>query len=1060
MPEQLFLKILNMSISASYLVLAVIALRFLLKKAPKWVNVLLWGIVAIRLLCPFTLESALSLIPSAQTVSPEIMLDPTPTIDSGIPAVNNALNPILTETFAPDPVASANPLQIWIFLASILWLAGMGLMTLYTIFSYWRLHRRLRTATVLAGNLYQSEHVSSPFILGLLRPKIYLPYHLENPDISYVIAHEQAHILRRDHWWKPLGFSLLTVYWFNPLLWAAYILLCRDIELACDERVIRDLGKQQRADYSQALLNSSIHRRHIVACPLAFGEVGVRERVIRVLRYKKPAFWMILIALILCLVVSICFLTNPKTELPFIGDLATVISAETLDQRVDPSLSRSLPADEREELAFRLRDIAKISPYKTDTGNSIIPLYSLNANLEELGIVSLQGISWDSDQVLLQYRDELYLVEDPDFIDYLDRICAGNDIAAESASASGASWAPVLTVEEASPTGATIVFRQTAEDIDGILVTGNEYFLQQYVNSHWEAVPTVTQEITWSSETFAIYAIPREKLDWQWLYGTLPEGRYRIGKPVTIHRDTVNQVSTTAYGEFTILPATPYAATSTLTDDDVSGMDITLSPLALEEEEMTFLREEVGKLVSILNDLDEDAFYKAPAISPNTAITIHGHDDADSLYLESDGELVTISHDLSSPEAWEQSTWTVKNDALNRYIAGLWELPQRLSALACPEYRVSEILYEAPNYAGTYVPGENTPSYAITENGHLLAKSEFDTDDHWADMGKFDITDFTAQNFDPHFRGSFDAASIRENTQYGWILFTHNQSVSNDLHYWLLQQKNGDLLLAYVYPNLGYTDVIWLMKLEYAQSAASSREVRKTYDTLEEAFDTGFPVMKDGVLQYNPEDWESFLTVATAGIPASVRYIEMMEDFSLRTRDLTFDGEKYTLRRYEEDTDITEVYSYLHLLEEEYPLHIFLLTDSPTLSYDSLPEGILFSSDHTYLHIPSDLQSAALQLKDAPLITLYDSRKLSLLHAQLSTGQIISGSPDVFYLGPALSLQTADGKEIRILLDLYGEVLLYNSFYYRCDISGILEIFGCSQWPEEIIRAYPEVPFS
>ena len=241
--NDLFLKIINMSISASWLVLAVLLLRFVLKKAPKWVNVLLWGIVAVRLAFPFSIESALSLIPSAETVPMDIEMAVQPTINSGVPVINSMVNPMLS-SFAPpqDVLTSANPLQIWIPIFSILWIAGIAALLLYTVVSFWRLRRKVSEAVILRDNIFQSENVASPFVLGVFRPKIYLPYNMGGQDLNHVVAHEQAHIRRRDHWWKPLGFLLLTIHWFNPLMWLAYVLLCRDIELACDEKVIKVLG--------------------------------------------------------------------------------------------------------------------------------------------------------------------------------------------------------------------------------------------------------------------------------------------------------------------------------------------------------------------------------------------------------------------------------------------------------------------------------------------------------------------------------------------------------------------------------------------------------------------------------------------------------------------------------------------------------------------------------------------------------------------------------------------------------------------------------------------------
>ena len=312
--SEIFLKIINMSISASYIVLAVLLLRLLLKKAPKWITVVLWGIVAVRLVCPFSIESVLSLIPSAETVSPDIMMDRTPEINTGIPIINQVINPVISGSFTPDPGTSANPLQLWIPTFAVIWIVGMIALLIYTVISYVKVKRKIGTAVLLRENIYQSENVVSPFVLGIIKPKIYLPFNMNEKDMEHVVAHEMAHIRRKDHLWKPLGFLLLTLHWFNPLMWLGYVLLGRDIELACDEKVIKELDHDARADYSQALLTCSVNRRMIAACPLAFGEVGVKDRVKSVLNYKKPAFWIIIAAVVACVVVAVCFLTNPPAK--------------------------------------------------------------------------------------------------------------------------------------------------------------------------------------------------------------------------------------------------------------------------------------------------------------------------------------------------------------------------------------------------------------------------------------------------------------------------------------------------------------------------------------------------------------------------------------------------------------------------------------------------------------------------------------------------------------------------------------------------------------------------
>ena len=310
-----FLKLLNLSISASWLVLAVLALRLVSKRSPKWMNVLLWGIVALRLMLPFSIESALSLIPSAETVSPAVVqFDPAPTITSGVSVIDNAVNPALSEHFAAAPTASVNPLYVWTEIAGWVWLIGLGAMLLYALVSYLRLRRRVSVSLPVQDHIYLCDAISSPLILGVVKPHIYLPSGLDEVQRQNVLSHERAHLARRDHWWKPLGFALLAVYWFNPVLWLAYTLLCRDIELACDERVIRTMDESAVKTYSTVLLACSMPRKAVITCPLAFGEVGVKERVKNALRYKKPAFWVVAASVAVCVVVAVCFLTNPEHE--------------------------------------------------------------------------------------------------------------------------------------------------------------------------------------------------------------------------------------------------------------------------------------------------------------------------------------------------------------------------------------------------------------------------------------------------------------------------------------------------------------------------------------------------------------------------------------------------------------------------------------------------------------------------------------------------------------------------------------------------------------------------
>lgn len=309
-----FIKTLNMGIAASWLILAVVVLRVILKKAPKRFRLLLWAVVGLRLVLPVSIESALSLVPSAQTLPEGVMYAAAPELNTGIAALNDAINPAFTAAFAPEPAASANPLQVLLPIASVIWLAGAAVMLLWALVSWLRLRRRMAEAVRLEGNVFESERVASPFVLGLIRPRIYLPFGLDEGAREQVLTHERAHIARGDHVIKPIGWLILAVYWYNPLVWLAYALFCRDIELACDERVIRRLPVSGRADYSQALLDLSRPHHGVGACPLAFGESAVKGRVKSVLTYKRPAFWLIMLAAVLCIGAAVCFLTDPKAE--------------------------------------------------------------------------------------------------------------------------------------------------------------------------------------------------------------------------------------------------------------------------------------------------------------------------------------------------------------------------------------------------------------------------------------------------------------------------------------------------------------------------------------------------------------------------------------------------------------------------------------------------------------------------------------------------------------------------------------------------------------------------
>lgn len=308
----LFVSVLNMSISAAWVLLAVLLLRLIFKKAPKRITVLLWCIVGLRLIMPFSVESIFSLIPSNETVS-KAWDSPRPNLNSGITVIDNGVNNYLEGHYFEGVTRPAGHFTDITTIAAAAWLIGTAALLIYTAVSFFRLKKGLRTAVLLRDNIFQSEKISSPFVFGIIKPKIYLPFGITERNAESVILHEQAHISRRDYLWKPLGFLLLCVHWFNPLMWLAYVLFCRDIEFACDERAIGLLNTDKRADYSEALLNCSAGRHMLFAYPPAFGEVGVKSRVKSVLNYKKPAFWLAAAAVIAGIAASVCLLTSPKT---------------------------------------------------------------------------------------------------------------------------------------------------------------------------------------------------------------------------------------------------------------------------------------------------------------------------------------------------------------------------------------------------------------------------------------------------------------------------------------------------------------------------------------------------------------------------------------------------------------------------------------------------------------------------------------------------------------------------------------------------------------------------
>lgn len=310
--EELFRVVLNMSLTGAFVILAVMLLRLPLKKAPKWISYALWAIVLFRLLCPVSFESPFALLPSAEVV-PSAILSAEPAIQSGVKAVDEALNPVLMQALSPEAGASANPVQVIFSSWGWVWAAGVFGMLLYALIDTLRFYTRIRFATRVCDQVFVSDRIDTAFVFGLIRPRIYLPAGLSEEQCAHILRHESTHIRRLDHVSRPLAFLALALHWFNPLVWLAYRLSGRDMELSCDESVLKQAGNDIRKAYSETLLTVSTRRSGLLA-PLAFGENNTKGRIKNVLHYKKPVFWVLLLALVAAVAIGLSLLANPVQE--------------------------------------------------------------------------------------------------------------------------------------------------------------------------------------------------------------------------------------------------------------------------------------------------------------------------------------------------------------------------------------------------------------------------------------------------------------------------------------------------------------------------------------------------------------------------------------------------------------------------------------------------------------------------------------------------------------------------------------------------------------------------
>lgn len=416
--EAVFLSLVNRSITAGWLVLAVLALRLLLRRAPKSILCAMWGLVGLRLLCPVSIASPLSLIPSVQTLPETVLTTTQPEIYSGVAVIDRVVNPVLTNTLAAAPGESVNPAQVLAGVLPWIWLLGMVGMLGYALFTTLRLRRRISTAVRLEQGVKQSEYVKTPFVLGLIHPTIYLPFHMESADAVHVLAHERAHIRRGDPWWKMLGFVLLAIYWFHPLMWVAYFFLCRDMEAACDEAVIRGLSREGRQGYAAALLRLSAAVPGLHACPLAFGEVGVKTRIKGVMHYKKPGFWIVTLAVLAAMVVAVCFLTSPAAEKTPEITLPPAENAETVQPQPQEQPEAPVVAEEIEETQETQETEPESDPLEAAVTAAIIqrgePAFENNTvRTAAFQCFDQQELAFDSDppqpNQLTLYGNALYL---------------------------------------------------------------------------------------------------------------------------------------------------------------------------------------------------------------------------------------------------------------------------------------------------------------------------------------------------------------------------------------------------------------------------------------------------------------------------------------------------------------------------------------------------------------------------------------------------------------------------------------------------------------------------
>lgn len=586
--QELFANVLEASLSGSVVILAVIVLRFVLKKAPRSVFCLLWLLAGLRLVLPFEIESSFSLQPEFEMVQREETPQPEYEPPAQLPVEtigavpdgntnintneNTGLNPgdgnmdvpvtmpgvdqpsLTTPPAEPEPV-DYKTAAAWI------WAAGIAVLWGTCLASYTKLKWDVREAWLTQDGCWECPGIETAFVLGFMPPKIYLPTSLTPEERKFIFDHENTHIARHDHWRKLLGYLVLSIHWFNPLVWVGYSLLCRDIELACDEHVVKYMDLQQRKAYSAALLSCSSQHRTIAVCPVAFGESNPKKRILNVLNYKRPTFWISLLAVVAVIFVVVCLMTSPGAKAP---DLSFLNYENSI----------SLVADRETVIAIYYRSDTSgghLSICKAD--GSPLAAYLDTANWQDWlvsgshnGFTAYIDFLIDEDYSLrifddghadVCYGDEIrhYRIPKADYEQLKALLSDANEEDVRAASAEYVlNWGLTLTAEHVSPTGMDLICTQDGTVVSGELMTGRPYWLEQWTGTEWVTVPTLAENTVWTTEglLIPIGKTVRWDVEWGYLYGELPEGTYRLGKTISLRNAPGDDMDATYYAQFEI----------------------------------------------------------------------------------------------------------------------------------------------------------------------------------------------------------------------------------------------------------------------------------------------------------------------------------------------------------------------------------------------------------------------------------------------------------------------------------------------------------------------------